>query len=61
MQGLLAAEESVDCSDIMRETPEGSFACWFDHHLEEEGAQGHPVSQESQHLSDYLLPQVLDS
>lgn len=61
MQGLLVEEESADCFDIMREIPGCSFACQFDHHLEEEGAQGHPVSRESQRLSDYLQPQVSDS
>jgi hypothetical protein len=61
MQGLLVVEESVDYSDITRETPKGSFACWFDHRLEEEGARGHPVSQESLRLSDYLLLLGLDS
>lgn len=61
MQGLLAAVEPVDYSDIKMETPTGSFACWFGHPLGEEGAQGHRVSQEFRRLSDYLLPLVLDS
>ena len=59
---LLVAEEPeqtplADYSDIMRETPESSSICWVGHQLEEEAAQGHPVSRGSQHLSNYL-PQL---